>query len=298
MPRARAGSSGPASAAATPPRAPRPTVTARHRRSGCAAVSATSRTHARTRCFAASLENSTRTAQPRPCTPPTVPTTRVPSGSAGWTGHVDVARLRCAGQVPGARGDQLLDVVEHLREDQGAQLAGRQLAAPPLRGAAAGDVQTGEPVAQQPVADRPALQRVQGDGQGVGGVVVEIADGQPDPSGAGTASPGARRTRRGRRARRSSRRAAGSGPGRNGGGCAFVPAAARHPASSTRSKLNGSRVPSAPAVKLRASKGCRGCRTTMRPTASGPAVAATASSSSPSGTAGGRRAPVRASAPE
>ena len=181
MPRARAGSSGPASAAATPPRAPRPTVTARHRRSGCAAVSATSRTHARTRCFAASLENSTRTA--------TSPVHAAHGADdAGPVrqcrmrhGHVDVARLRCAGQEPGARRDQLLDVVEHLREHQRAQLAGRQLAAPPLRGAAAGDVQAGEPVAQQPVADRPALQGVQGDGQGVGGVVVEVADGQPDP---------------------------------------------------------------------------------------------------------------------
>ena len=60
---------------------------------------------------------------------------------------------------------------------------------------------------------------------------------------------------------------AAADPAGTAGAAPWLPAAARHPSSSARSKLNGPRAPSAPAVKLRASKGCSGWRTTTRSSA-------------------------------
>ena len=162
----------------------RPTVTARHRRSGCAAVSATS---------APTPDPLLRGELGEPARPP--PRARRPRCRRSRPEAPDAtrSRRRRASRCRSGTGRSPRPAPRRRRAPPRAPAcpaAGWQLAAP-LRGAAA-NVQTGEPVAQQPVADRPALEGVEGDGQGVGRVVVDVADGRPT-SAAGTASPDARR---------------------------------------------------------------------------------------------------------
>ena len=88
-----------------------------------------------------------------------------------------------------------------------------------------------------------------------------------------------------------------SGVATNGGVADRLPRPATAAARSRTSKLNASGRPSAPVTKLRSSTVCSGWRTT-RARASPCTAASRASSSSPTGTAGGRAAPVRSSAPE
>ncbi len=97
----------------------------------------------------------------------------------------------------------------------------------------------------------------------------------------------------------SSRGGAGNGPGRNRSAGRRSPRAASAPARAAASKLNGRSAPftSSPAIRLRSSNGCSGCRTSTVSRNAVAVVVSTASSSSPNGTAGGRSAPVCSLAP-
>ena len=171
---------------------------------------------------------------------------------------------------------------------------GGQHAAPPLRRRACSRVEPAEQVAQHPVADLPlrAGRRARPAGRRRGSLVLVGQRAASSRRRRNSLDRVLEERRPGRRARRRPAAAGGSGPGEEPAGATrgrpTRPGTRRAP---TRSKENGAGRRAA--ARLRASKGCSGCRTQRRGASPPVAVASTASSSSPSGTAGGRGWPVR-----
>ncbi len=262
--------------------APRPIVTARH--GSRVGRGEREQPHPRPHPLLRARAGSTRrAASTLPCSPPTVPTTRLPSGSATST-----SRSRClADQVRLSRRDERLHVVEHPGEHGLAQRPGRQLAAAPL-GLPAAVQRRARPAGRAAAGRRPptAASPSSSTGSASAPVVLAGEQRQPDP----LAQELLHRVldERDQVVERDDpvRRRAGAAARR---GTARVPPSARRrrprPASSARSKLNGPAA-SAPVRSCAGRTAAAGAAPRPARGASGPAVAATASSSSPSGTAG------------
>ena len=200
----------------------------------------------------------------------------------------DVERLggRAAGPGLGLGDDRVDDRVDGV-DHRLAQHARGQLAAGDLGEDRGPPVDAAEARLEQPLADVPALEAVELDREGVGDLVVEVAHAHVEP----LAQEGAHRVldeadevveldhvaAGGRQRAGEERRRLGARGGERAG-------------AAERDRVEAP-TGLAPASKLRGSNGCSGWRVTT------PASASIASSSSPTGTAGGRVAFVRSSLP-
>ncbi len=274
---------------------PLPMVHASKGRSGRLAVRASRRSHASRRAAGPSFEYVTEwTTSPR--TPATVPTRPARPGRSSWTSSETGSAVLCPAR------HQLVERAGDVVEDGVGQLPRRQRAARQLR--------------------RPGTSAWLAPASWACSTRSATCHRSSPSSSIGMASSKSRvllrkeipsRSRRKARdrvaqeplelveadgARR--RRARGNARGTTARSCRGV-SAARAPARCSASKLHGAPATSSPDTKLRRSKGWRGCATTTasraRPVADRTVWSMT-SSSSPTGTAGGRGRLERSSRPE
>ena len=306
--RSRAGlessASGPTRATRRPALAARPTVvTASKPRSGWAAVSASSRTHAASRWRGFDARVRDRRAAMSPPTPETVPLSMRPSASA----DADVDGAEVASRV-----EQRLGARRRSSSTSGSTCVDHRLARARPGGSVPRAISASdrglrasapvEPRVQQPLADAPLLEAVELDRQRVLDLVGVVGDADAEPlaqerahraaatkrtrSSSSTTGPAAARQRRRqeRRRRRGARRSSASRAVR----------ARRRRSSRLRRRPQLARGEVARVERLQRMRDDDAVAGAPSGTAT---VRSTTSSSSPTGTAGGRGAFVRSSLP-